>query len=256
MARGRMIDNAIAQDKRINQLMDDTSRLAFTWLITFADVEGRTPGDPAVVRSILFPRREDITIAQMEGYIRQWADLGLIVWYESKDDMWIYFPAFFNHNKVNKDHEARSTIPPPPDNVNTKINQTPDNVITKINLCNDKLPLKLIKDKLIQDNINTTEEVSFRSNIINLYSKYIGDINKQPLIIETLKRADKEYDPAWIPKAFEIAVGGDHKSWSYIEGILKNWQANGYHPGRNGKKQVPRRDSDEARRRYGDWEKG
>ena len=116
MARGRIITNAIAHDKRINQLMDDTSRLAYTWLVTFADCEGRTPGDPAVVRSMLFPRREDITIAQMEGYIRQWHDLGLVIWYEAKDDMWIYFPAFFNHNRVNKEHEAASKIPePPPD---------------------------------------------------------------------------------------------------------------------------------------------
>jgi len=60
-----MITNAICADKRINQLCDDTSRLAFTWLITFADCEGRTYGDPAMVRSMLFPRRDDVTIARM-----------------------------------------------------------------------------------------------------------------------------------------------------------------------------------------------
>ena len=67
MAKARMISNGIAQDKRVHQLSDDISRLAYTWLITFADCEGRTPGDPAIVRAMLFPRREDITIAQMEG---------------------------------------------------------------------------------------------------------------------------------------------------------------------------------------------
>ena len=80
MAQGRMIVNAIAADKKINRLSDDTSRLAFTWLITFADCEGRTYGDPAVVRSMLFPRRQDVTIERMEAYIREWASLGLIIW--------------------------------------------------------------------------------------------------------------------------------------------------------------------------------
>ena len=57
MPRGRFISKEITLDKKVNNLADDTSRLAFTWLITFADCEGRTPGDPAVVRSLLFARR-------------------------------------------------------------------------------------------------------------------------------------------------------------------------------------------------------
>jgi len=95
MAQGRIVVNAIASDKKINLLSDDTSRLAFTWLITFADCEGRTHGDPAVVRSMLFPRRQDITIEQMEKYILEWAGLGLVIFYEAEGDKWIYFPRPF-----------------------------------------------------------------------------------------------------------------------------------------------------------------
>ncbi len=100
MARGRIIANDITKDKRVSDLSDDTSRLAFTWLVTFADCEGRTHGDPALIRSILFPRREDITIKQMEVYIREWADLGLVIWYECNGDKWIQFPAFAKHQKA------------------------------------------------------------------------------------------------------------------------------------------------------------
>ena len=114
MAKARMISNGIAQDKRVHQLSDDISRLAYTWLITFADCEGRTPGDPAIVRAMLFPRREDITIAQMEGYIREWFEEKLIIWYEAKGDMWIFFTAFFKHNKINRERETPSKIPAPP----------------------------------------------------------------------------------------------------------------------------------------------
>src|SRR4030042_462165 len=91
-------------------------------------------------------------------------------------------------------------------------------------------------------------ESSLRSDIFNLYSKYIGEI--KPIIEPTLIRADEEYDPAWFPKAFEIMHGNGKKSWSYVEGILKNWQSNGYKPGNNGKPKVTDRTSENARRKY------
>lgn len=117
MARGRVIANAICGDKRINQLSDDTSRLGFTWLITFSDAEGRTPGDPAMVRSMLFPRREDITVECMAAYISEWQDHGLIEWYEAGDDRWICFPQFGRYQVgFDRRHEPASTIPAPPGN--------------------------------------------------------------------------------------------------------------------------------------------
>lgn len=113
MASGRFVTNTICADKKINQLSCDTSRLAFTWLITFADCEGRTYGDPAVVRSMLFPRRQDISIEQMEAFITEWAAKEMIVWYEAEGDLWIWFPNFEKHQTgLRKDHEAASKIPP------------------------------------------------------------------------------------------------------------------------------------------------
>lgn len=112
-ANGRFITRGICADKKIDQLSDDTSRLAFTWLITFADCEGRTYGDPAVVRSMLFPRRQDISIERMEGYIKEWAEKEMIIWYEAEGDLWIWFPHFDKHQTgLRKDHEAASKIPP------------------------------------------------------------------------------------------------------------------------------------------------
>jgi hypothetical protein len=115
MARGRMIVNEITKDKRVNELSSDTSRLAFTWLITFADVEGRTYGDPALVRSMIFPRRDDITVKQMEEIIQEWHDVGVVIWYGAQGDKWIYFPSFPKHQQLRRDKEAPSHIPPPPE---------------------------------------------------------------------------------------------------------------------------------------------
>jgi len=115
MARGRMINRAICADKRVDDLSCDASRLAFTWLIAHLDSEGRTYGDPAMVRSTVFPRRTDITIEQMADYIQEWSDLGLVVWYEAEGDLWLWFPAF-EKNQVGLDRrkEPESVIPHPP----------------------------------------------------------------------------------------------------------------------------------------------
>jgi len=114
MARGRIIINEITMDKRINNLSCDTSRLAFTWLVTFADREGRTHGDPALVRSMLFPRRSDVTSEDMAEYLQEWHNCGLIIWYEANDDLWVEFPAFHKHQKgFDSRHEPDSAIPKP-----------------------------------------------------------------------------------------------------------------------------------------------
>jgi len=114
MARGRMISNKVCLDRSVSDLSDDTSRLAFTWLVTFADVEGRTYGDPAAVRSLVFPRRTDVTVDQMAGYLQEWHESGLIVWYVAGGDWWVWFPGFEKNQKgLRKDRESPSEIPEP-----------------------------------------------------------------------------------------------------------------------------------------------
>src|SRR5512139_1836274 len=147
MARARMISNAITKDKRVNDLSDDTSRLAFTWLITFADAEGRTYGDPAILRSMLFPRRTDITIEQMETYILEWAMCGLIVWYEAAGDLWIHFPSFDKHQPgLRKDREAHSEIPDPASGT------APILLQSKSGVSPEQVPVKLKEIKLREVN--------------------------------------------------------------------------------------------------------
>jgi hypothetical protein len=96
----------------MHNLSDDTSRLAFTWLLTFADAEGRVHGDPLVLHAMLFPRRTDITPEQIETYVQEWADAGLVIWYFAKDDTWIKFVNFEKHQiGLRKDREPESEIP-------------------------------------------------------------------------------------------------------------------------------------------------
>jgi len=112
MARGRFIEKKICIDKTVNELSCFESMLGFTWLITHLDCDGRTYGDPAVVRSFVFPRRNDITIEQMTSFIQEWHDAGLIIWYEVNGDKYIYFPKFKIYQiGLNPKREAKSVIP-------------------------------------------------------------------------------------------------------------------------------------------------
>jgi len=122
MARGRIIVSDITRDKRVNDLSCDTSRLAFTWLVTFADSAGRTHGDPALVKSMLFPRRIDVTADDVAVYLQEWHDSGLVIWYEADDDLWVQFPSFHKHQRgFDRRHEPGTSIPDPPA---TRVNDT------------------------------------------------------------------------------------------------------------------------------------
>jgi hypothetical protein len=118
MARGRFISKEITIDKKVNSLSSPWSMLAFTWLLTHADGNGRTHGDPSVVRSIIFPRQSSVTIDDVEGYIREWDEIGLINWYQVGDEYYIEFPNFGKHQiGLRPEKEGKSFIPANPENI-------------------------------------------------------------------------------------------------------------------------------------------
>jgi DNA replication protein len=84
-----------------------------------------------------------------------------------------------------------------------------------------------------------------RPNIYRLYEENIGPLT--PLIADALREAEASYPQPWIEEAFRIAVQNNKRSWKYIEAILRRWQE-------GGRDEQNRRDSEEVRRRYAEWE--
>ncbi len=116
MARGRFVSKEISIDKKVNELKDPWAMLGFTWLITQADVDGRTYGDPELVKSMIFPRQRDISVEDVEKFIRQWVDAGMIDWYEVDGEMFIQFLNFEKHQVgIRRDKEPVSSIPENPE---------------------------------------------------------------------------------------------------------------------------------------------
>lgn len=259
MARRRMISNAICSDKRVDNLSDDTCRLAFTWLITFADCEGRTYGDPALLRSMLFPRRQDITIERMEGYVREWADCRLIIWYEAEDDMWIQFPGFVkNQPGLRKDREPESFIPAPQNGkliVSSAADESqqdsgimPDVIQQESDTMPDECRgiLKEIKRK--EDIASAPSSAANQPDNyvavgMRAFENVIGLVSGQRQgeeIGALLEELHEKGADAWWQTAIDIAADNNKRSWSYVRTILENHLRDGTPPmRRNGSKPPP-----------------
>lgn len=64
-----------------------------------------------------------------------------------------------------------------------------------------------------------------RPNIYQLYEANIGPLT--PMIAESLKDAEREYPPQWLPEAIRIAVESNARSWRFIQAVLDRWKREG-----------------------------
>lgn len=215
MARGRMINNQICRDKKVYSLSDDTCRLLFTWLITFADREGRVHGDPALVRSMVFPRSE-IEVSRIEAYLEELHACSLILLYEHAGDRFIWFPKFDkNQPGMRKDREPVSELPGP----------SPEDVEEYHRKFSGDLPEGIRQDAGLIES-NGMEEKGMeeeapppRPNIFGVYESEIGPLT--PLISDELESAVKDFTETWVHDAIHEAATHGARSWAYCLAILK-----------------------------------
>jgi len=163
MAKGRFVSKQITIDKKVNDLKDPWSMLGFTWMIPHADCEGRLYGDPAVLKSIIFPRQNgNITIEQIEEYIFDWQDSELIVYYEDDNDKYIQLINFEKHQTgLRKDRETESNIP----------GFNPDTCRILSGKNRVKLSISKVKDKLKGIEVNTPATPTNDNFVLQTYSK-------------------------------------------------------------------------------------
>lgn len=113
MANGRMLNKKISMDTKVAKITNPYSLLIYTWGIAHLDVKGRMYGDPEVFRSIVSPRI-DVTTEEVAEFMSEWAEQGLVEWYESDGDTWIQYNGFRKNQKnLREDREAPSEIPDP-----------------------------------------------------------------------------------------------------------------------------------------------
>lgn len=211
MARGRFTSNKIATDRKVHELSSDTCRLAFTWSITFADREGRVIGEPEMLLAMVFPRRRDITIEDMQGYIDEWVKADFIFVYLNSDgDKVIQFKNFEkNQVGLRKDKEPESIF------------DHPDNCRIVAGKVTDKLPSNRIEE---EENKNRIEEPAAAA-VFDAYMSNIGQVS--PVTMQKLEADIKEYSAQWVIEAIEKATVQEKRSLGYVQGILKGWKRDG-----------------------------
>jgi len=113
MARGRMLNRSVCKSKKLHDLPDDTCRLFASWCIPHLDIRGVFHADPTTVRSLVFPRRDDVTSDMVRGYLDAMEAARLIVRFDCGGEAWQYWPGF-DHNQVGIRFDRESSEYPPP----------------------------------------------------------------------------------------------------------------------------------------------
>jgi hypothetical protein len=110
-----MLNKSISASVKFDLLPDDTCRLMASWMIAHLDKNGVFYGDPAMVKSYVFPLRVDITIEQVEHYLSEMERVGLIYLFEVRGRLWQCWPGFEDNQIGLRANREGTEYPEPPE---------------------------------------------------------------------------------------------------------------------------------------------
>jgi 5-methylcytosine-specific restriction endonuclease McrA len=113
MAEGRMLKKKISLNESVADLKNDTHRLLFTWGIPHLDIEGRMSGSPRAFKATVAPLLDHISVEEIEEFIEDAVERGLIIRYTIAQQTVIEYPNFKTNQKLNPEREAPSKLPSP-----------------------------------------------------------------------------------------------------------------------------------------------
>lgn len=244
MSKSRSITREIRLSQSFARL---TLRQRDLWhgLIATADDQGRMPGIPAAVRSLVWPY-DDIALQDVESDLQILDSLGNIMIYEISGAKYIQIVKWWHYQNM---QWAGASQWPCPDGwldrerfhgkgrvIATKNWDTPggfcivfedkdnddvnDNVKVKRS---DKSYTTKVDNKGSQPPQEDTQE---RPNIYKLHEQNFGPLT--PLLADQLKEAEDKYPFEWIEEAFKEAVAQGVRRWAYAKSILERWSRDGY----------------------------
>lgn len=234
MARGRMIANSVATDKRFNSL---TAEAALVYLMTLPhlDRDGLILGDTMPFWGKVCPRRNEF-MGHMADIIAEWINTGLVIAYECDEGTILCFCGFLkNQTGMHYDREAASSYPPPPgyirtpkglakaydtlasEEVQTNSGVNPDSVATN----SEPSPAE---SKVNKSKLKESDHDDWRC-VIDTFQQEIGVLT--PSVSEEIKCSYDELGATLLIDAIKEASRNNIRKWSYVSGILARWKANG-----------------------------
>ena len=112
MNQKRLIYTNIWASEQVGKLSVE-ARLLFIGLITLGDDDGILRGNPAYLRSMIFPYDDDIDVASVEKFLKEIVDQKLIIAYEVENIKYIYHPNWLRFQKLRNDRYTPTTYPVP-----------------------------------------------------------------------------------------------------------------------------------------------
>ncbi len=173
----------ICQSRKLAELKSDGARLLHTWLLPNVDINGCFSGDAEVIKGQIFTRLKKPT-KTIQSYLHDLNNTGLIVWYKSNGDDYLWIPDFVDKQpSLNPEREAEPTIPmPTPDQLQSK------SVATPLKVKESKEKVKQSKDKYMEFVFLTLEEHTKLKNLfgteailkekISALNDYVGSTGK------------------------------------------------------------------------------
>lgn len=197
--------------------IEPLGRLLFAGLWTIADREGRLEDRPKKIKAEVLPYDEcdiDKLLTSLNGKF--------ILRYEVDGNKYIQILNFNKHQNPHK-NENSSIIPPPPEKIESSTVQVPEHSQTNPA---DSLSLdsfNLIPDTTTENPIPEKEPTA--AEVVKKFEKVFGRLFN-PIEIQKLNYWQGKYLGSVILHALEIAVLNNKYKFSYIDGILLDWENN------------------------------
>lgn len=125
MAKGRMLNRETSLSLKLNALVNDTTRLLATWTIPHLDKNGVFHADPQIVKSLIFPLRQDLSTQEVAAMLDDIERVGLIRRFCAAGRMWQVWPGFGENQPYLRRDKERTDFPTPPTCVPTNSDQIP-----------------------------------------------------------------------------------------------------------------------------------
>jgi len=111
MPKGRMLNKSISNDEEVAKLSIETA-LLYTWCISHLDIEGRISGESVILKGIVVPYLDYLTIPKIDKCVEELKNSPLVVVYGSSK-RYIQFVGFTKNQKLQRDKEAPTEFPEP-----------------------------------------------------------------------------------------------------------------------------------------------
>lgn len=240
----RIIKSSICSSDTIDSL-NWFQEVMFYRLIVNCDDYGRMDARPKLLKSMLFPIKERITIKEVEDALQKLADAGCVVLYEVKGKPYLYLPSWEVHQNI---RAKKSKYPAPEEGKitsNCKQMNTDENICKQMNTDENKCPRNPIQSNPIQSEYESEympgAETPDSSNFINLP---LNDKSEFAVTEEMIAEWSELYPAVDVKQDLRKMKGwldsnpNRRKTKSGIKRFITNWLAKTQDSGGNKKEEV------------------